>query len=343
MSALRERVVPFAARDGFACNLVNVRGERTPTREPVLLVHGAGVSADIFRAPVETNLVDYLVARGHDVWLENWRASIVHAPNRWNLDQAAVNDHPAAVEAVLAETGADGLRAVIHCQGSTSFMMALAAGLLPQVRAVVSNAVSLHPMVPSFSQLKNRFLVPMDEHLMTYMDPTWGLDAPDLLPRAMAAAVALTHRECDSMTCRMVSFTYGSGHPALWRHENLNAETHGEWLDRNFGFVPLSFFAQIHRCVLEGHLVSVSGLPELPGSFVAQPPRTEARMALFAGELNQCFSAESQLRTFEFLDAWQPGRHAVHVIPGYSHLDVFMGRESHHDVFPMMAAELERD
>lgn len=150
-----------------------------------------------------------------------------------------------------------------------------------------------------------------------YMDPTWGLHAPSLLPRALALCVLMSHWECDSMTCRMVSFTYGSGHPALWRHENLNAETHGDWLDGNFGFVPLSFFAQIHCCVEYGHLVSVSGLPELPASFVAQPPKTDARFALFAGELNQCFSAESQRRTFAFLDAWQPGRHSVHVIPGY--------------------------
>lgn len=343
MTAARQRVVAFTARDGFPCNLVHVQGDSRPTRGPVLLVHGAGVSADIFRAPVQANIVDCLLDRGYDVWLENWRASIVHPPNRWNLDQAAAHDHPAAVEAVREQTGAESIQAVIHCQGSTSFMMAAVAGLLPAVRTVVSNAVSLHPVVPAFSQFKNRFFEPIDERLMTYMDPTWGLHAPGLLPRALALLVLASHRECDSVTCRMVSFTYGSGHPALWRHENLNAETHGDWLDRNFGFVPLSFFAQIHRCVVEGHLVSVSGLPELPASFVAQPPRTDARFAFFAGELNQCFSPESQRRTFEFFDAWQPGRHAQHVIPGYSHLDLFMGERASRDVFPLMLKELEQD
>ncbi len=339
---MAERIVPFTARDGFACDLVNVRGEEPPTRGPVLLVHGAGVSADIFRAPVETNLVDYLVGRGYDVWLENWRASIKFPPNRWNLDQAAVNDHPAAVETVLGETGASTLKAVIHCQGSTSFMMSAVAGLVPAVTHVVSNAVSLHPLVPPFSNFKNRVLVPIDEKLMTYMDPSWGFRAPSVLPRALALAVWLSHRECDSMTCRMVSFTYGSGRPALWRHENLNAETHGAWLDRNFGFVPLSFFAQIHRCVELGRMVSVSGLPGLPEDFVAQPPRSDARYSFFAGALNQCFAAESQRRTHAFFEDWQPGRHALHVLPGYSHLDVFMGRAAARDVFPLMLEELEK-
>jgi len=86
---LKERVIPFRAGDGFQCNLIHIQGERPTTRGPVLLVHGAGVRANIFRAPVKTTLVDTLVERGYDVWLENWRASIDLPPNRWTLDQAA--------------------------------------------------------------------------------------------------------------------------------------------------------------------------------------------------------------------------------------------------------------
>ena len=64
-SSLRERVVPFTAGDGFACNLINVRGEHEPTKGPVILVHGAGVRANIFRAPVETTTPEsWLVALG---------------------------------------------------------------------------------------------------------------------------------------------------------------------------------------------------------------------------------------------------------------------------------------
>src|SRR6185312_11155821 len=71
-----ERVVEFTAGDGLKCNVINVRGAREPSKGPVLLVHGAGVRANIFRAPSERNLVDLLVEEGWDVWLENWRASI---------------------------------------------------------------------------------------------------------------------------------------------------------------------------------------------------------------------------------------------------------------------------
>ena len=38
----------------------------------------------------------------------------------------------------------------------------------------------------------------------------------------------------------------------------------------------------------------------------------------------------------------QPGRHALHVVPGYGHLDIFLGRNAARDVFPGMVAELAR-
>jgi hypothetical protein len=81
-------------------NLVHVRGGRSPSKGPVVLVHGAGVRANIFMPPTKKTLVDMLVGEGWDVWLENWRASIDIAPNQWTLDQAAIYDHPAAVQKV---------------------------------------------------------------------------------------------------------------------------------------------------------------------------------------------------------------------------------------------------
>ena len=337
-----ERVVPFTAGDGRPGNVINVRGPVAPTRPPVLLVHGAGVRANIFRAPVDTTLVDYLIARGHDVWLENWRASIDFEPVEWTLDQAALHDHPVAVDTVCRETGASKINAVIHCQGSTSFMMSAVAGLVPRVQTIVANAVTLHPVVPRWSVMKMKLAVPAIAKLTPYVNPHWGDDAPTLLARAMVAGVRLVHRECDNSVCRMVSFVYGSGFPALWRHENLNDATHG-WIRQEFAAVPLSFFLQMRECLRAGHLVSVEGYPELPRDFVAQPPQTDARFAFFGGELNQCFLPVSQVRTYEYFDRLRPGYHTLHVLPRYSHLDVFMGMNAVRDTFPLITEELERE
>jgi pimeloyl-ACP methyl ester carboxylesterase len=337
-----ERIVSFRAGDGLECNLINVRGSERPTKTPVILVHGAGVRANIFRAPSGRTLVDSLVASGYDVWLENWRASIDLPPNEWTLDQAAVFDHPAAVESVVRETGASELAAIIHCQGSTSFMMSALAGLVPQVKTIVTNAVSLHTIVPRWSHLKLDYAIAPVGRFTRFLNPQWGLEAPTLIAKAVNAVVQLTHHECHNPVCKEVSFTYGSGFPALWRHENLNDDTH-EWLKGEFAAVPMTFFNQIRRCVDVGHLVAVDGRAELPADFTAQTPRTDARFVFFAGDKNRCFLPSSQAESFRWFDQHRPGYHALHELPGYGHLDVFMGKNAARDVFPLMIAELERN
>jgi len=339
--ALHDRVVPFRAGDGFELNLIHVRGEREPTRGPVILVHGAGVRANIFRAPVAETIVDALIDRGYDVWLENWRASIDVPPNLWTLDQAALYDHPKAVEKVVEETGSDELGAIVHCQGSTSFTMSALAGLVPQVKTIVSNAVSLHPVVPDWSEVKLHWAVPILQRMIDFLNPAWGLEARTWQAKLISALVALTHHECDNAVCKQVSFTYGSGFPALWSHENLNDATH-EWLKHEFAHVPLRFFEQITRCVDGGHLVAVEGLPGLPEDFSAQPPATDARFAFFAGDDNRCFLPESQVRSHGWFDRQRPGYHSLHVLPSYGHLDVFMGQYAARDTFPLILEELQR-
>jgi hypothetical protein len=300
------------------------------------------VRANIFRAPSGRTVVDALLDEGWDVWLENWRASIDIPRRRWTLDEAAVHDHPRAVRTVLEQTGADDVRAIIHCQGSTSFMMSAVAGLVPDVSVVVSNAVSLHPVVNPLAKLKLRYMIPLTARLLGYLDPQWGITgAPWLAPKLVTAWVKATHHECDNLVCRLSSFTYGTGEPTLWRHENLNDETH-DWLRHEFADVPLTFFGQISRCIAAGHLVAVDGRPELPQSFVDGPPRTDARFAFFAGELNACFAADSQRRTHAFFERHAPGRHTLRVVPDYGHLDMFMGEHAARDVFPDMLAEIER-
>jgi hypothetical protein len=337
----QDRVVPFRARDGMACNLIHVRGQRTPTKGPVLLVHGAGVRANIFRAPVRATVVDLLLDAGYDVWMENWRASIDLPANRWTIDQAALYDHPAAVEKVVEETGAEEVRAIVHCQGSTSFTMSAVAGLLPRVVTIVSNAVSLHPVVPKEAWLKLKVAVPLMARLTPFINPQWGLEPPTPLARALTGLVRLTHHECDNIVCRWSSFAYGVGFPTLWRHENLDDATH-DWLTDEFAAVPLAFFSQIRRSVRAGRLVAFDLPDELPADLTAQPPETRARFAFFAGELNRCFLPESQRRTHAWFDGHRPGYHTFHRIPGYAHLDLFMGKDAHRDVLPLMVEELDK-
>tara|TARA_R110000751_G_scaffold55346_3_gene118709 strand:- start:26589 stop:27665 length:1077 start_codon:yes stop_codon:yes gene_type:complete len=336
-----ETIVPFTAGDGLKLNLINIKNPDDITKGPIILVHGAGVRANIFRAPVDQNIVDALVQQGYDVWLENWRASIDFKPLKWTLDQAAIYDHPYAVKKILDMTGERQLKALIHCQGSTSFTMSLIAGLLPQVTTVVSNAVSLHPVVPSWSKVKLYLMLPLVKFMTDYLNPQWGIKAPTFTAKLIQAMVMLTHHECDNPVCKQVSFTYGSGCPALWSHANLNEQTH-HWLNTEFAAVPMSFFAQITHCIKRGNLFSVEGNSLLPLDFTEAPPKTSARFAFCAGQNNLCFLAESQKRSYQYFSAMTANFHVLKLFPEYGHLDVFMGENAAKDTFPFIIEELNK-
>jgi len=334
--------VPFTAGDGLALNVLHVTRESPATRGPVLLVHGAGVRASIFHPPVERTLVDCLIDEGYDVWLENWRTSVDVLPTCWTLDQAACFDHPAAVRTVLRETGSATLKAVVHCQGSTSFMMAVVTGRLPEVTTIVSNAVSLHPVIPRLAALKLLYALPAFGLISDYMNPQWGLEAPTVPAKLIQWIVRATHHECDNAVCKQVSFTYGAGFPSLWSHENLNDATHA-FVTHEFGPCSVAFFRQMGRSVRRGHLVPVDRTLGLPVDFASAAPRTTARVAFIAGANNLCFLPDSQIRSFEHFQAHQPDRgHSLHVLPNYGHLDVFIGQHAARDVFPVILDELSR-
>jgi alpha/beta hydrolase family protein len=334
-------IVPLRALDGQALTLVHITGTAAPTRGPVLMVHGAGVRADIFRPPLPHTIVDALVEAGWDVWLLNWRASIDLEPVSWTLDDGAAYDFPAAVQAVLQHTGAHSLKAIVHCVGSASFTMAAVSGLLPQVDTVISNALSLHPVVPRGSNFKLQYLAPLLGRFSPHVSPSWGNRTEGWFSKAVTLSVRATHRECDNTVCRLASFAYGSGGPALWSHANLDAATH-EWIRGEFAEVPLTFFDQMARSTKAGNMVPVAGYPDLPTSYLDSAPKTDARFVFLAGEDNRCFLPESQQRTYEFFQQHRPGKDALHRIRGYGHLDVFLGRHASDDTFPLILEELAR-
>jgi len=115
------------------------------------------------------------------------------------------------------------------------------------------------------------------------------------------------------------------------------------WISREFGWVPTSFFRQMGACARAGHLVAVDDTVDgLPDDLVAAPPRTTARFTLLAGSENRCFLPSGQRRTHGWLNGRRPGSATLEVLPGYSHMDVFFGRDAPREVFPRIVAALGR-
>jgi hypothetical protein len=328
-------VIPFRSFDGFCCNLWRLKRNMPGEKGPVLLVHGAGVRSNIFNPPNARNLIDVLEEEGYDVWLENWRGSMECETNEWDLDVVGNNDHPAAVQTVCSISGSASLKAIIHCQGSTSFMISLMKGLVPQVKTVISNAVSLHPVVPAFSRFKINYVLPVVKPVTKYLNPQWGDNPPDLKAKFFKTLVTMTHWEKDTNVGKFVSFTYGSGMPALWELNNLS-DTTMNWIRHEFGNVPMSFFDHIKKCIKAGQLVSSDGSI----AYANAKPKSEARIVFIAGKMNKCFCSESQEETYSYFNSLRRHYHKLYLYDSYSHLDIFLGKRSDEDIFPAMIREL---
>ncbi len=341
LDGLERRILALHTVDDRVLTLHQVRGPQPPTRGPVLLIHGSGVRANLFYGPPgRPSFVAALVDAGYDVWLENWRASIDLGISPYTLDEAARYDHPLAMAAVLEHSGASSLKVLCHCQGSTSFVMTALAGLAPNVTRVVSSAVSLHPVVPWASRLKLLLLRPVLGRLTPIVSAQWGVRPPTPLGWLVACWAGLVRRECHDPVCALANFMYGAGGDVLWRHANLDDETH-DWTAREFGYAPMSFLAQMARSVRAGHLVPVAGPPDLPPSYVDAELRDETPWTFVAGDRNRLFTAESQRRTHAWFDKRQPGLHRLTVLDGYGHLDLFYARDAQTRAFPALLAALE--
>ena len=96
------------------------------------------------------------------------------------------------------------------------------------------------------------------------------------------------------------------------------------------------------RCVEAGHLVAVDDLRELPGELRRRGRRrpTPASCSWPASTTTASCRRARSARS-PVLDGHRPGCHRLHVLPGYGHLDVFMGQHAAEDVFPMILEELD--
>ena len=359
----------FLLPDSDGASLVRLRRLRRENarwghKGPVVLLAGSSVNSDVFRpVGVQTTIVDRLLEKRYDVWLEDWRGSLGCTPREYSLDEAAVIDHRAAIAFVAKKTRKRDIKAVVHCLGSSGFMLALASGLLCDgdedvfnVTHVVSNAVSLHPMVPPGAVKKIRAFAPIGNRVQAYMDPRWARDvpmldkqlptAPDAFPvetfpamapktplgRLLVAWVKLTHHECDNSVCNFAQFMYGVGPSTLYDEAKLTKET-AQWMQGQFGWAPARLYRQLARSILAGHLVPMQQWPgnELGANlFEAGPKDLGTKITFMVGTRNRTFSPTSQLMTYQWFSAHHDHPQTQYKfvpLEDFGHLDVWLAKD----------------
>ncbi|HZT32890.1 MAG TPA: alpha/beta fold hydrolase [Bryobacteraceae bacterium] len=327
----------FETSDGVRLRLTRYRGG---SKGPVILSHGLGVSSLIFSTDViETNLLEYLFAHGYDVWLLDYRASIAlpAAVLQATGDDIATKDYPAAVNKVRELTGSATVQMVVHCWGSTTFFMAMLAGL-EGVRSAVCSQIATHIVAPTMTKLKTGLHLPEFLNKLGIKSLTAYVDThADWKERVYDAALNLypieIRERCNSPVCHRITFMYAP----LYQHEQLNQITH-DTLHEMFGIANMSTFEHLALLTRTGHLVNAAG----QDTYLPHLERLAIPIRFIHGEQNHCFLPESTEITYNLLRQHNgESLYSRQVIPGYGHIDCIFGKDAARDVYPHILDHLD--
>jgi cholesterol oxidase len=327
----------FKTGDGVQLRLTRYQGG---TKGPVILSHGLGVSSLIFSIDtIQTNLVEYLFAHGFDVWLFDYRASIdlPASYGQFSGDEIATEDYPAAVAKVREVTGAESVQMVAHCFGSTTFFMAMLAGL-QGVRSAVCSQIATDIVAPLVTRIKTGLHMPsvLDalgvDSLNAYVD-TNAKWYEKLYDRALDVMPMELEERCNNATCHRITFMYSN----LYEHDQLNEATH-EALHEMFGIANTASFEHLAELVRTGHLVAANG----DDTYMPHLDRLAIPITFIHGAQNNCFLPESTEKTVKLLSEKNGAKlYTRHVIPNYGHIDCIYGKNAVNDVYPFILHHLE--
>jgi len=305
---------------------------------PVVLAPGFGMSTAAFVTDtIHTNLTEYLVAHGYDVWLfdPRWSPDLESSRVSFTLDDVATVDWPTAIDEVRRRSGADDVQVIAHCMGSMTVLMAALAGT-EGIRSVVCSQVTTHPVMTRFGRGKTvmrtgQLLQGLGlRTIQPDADPTWQDQVLDLV---LHVAPIDRDERCESAVCRWIFAFYGPTH----NHAQLNQATHDD-LGRLFGVADIDALNHISLMIRTGTSVDRHG----NDVYLPHVERLRFPILFLAGDRNRIFLPETSALTLEWLRAANPPElYERVVIEGYAHLDGFIGRDAARDVYPTMLAHLE--
>lgn len=312
------------------------------SKGPVMLVHGLGVGSNIFSTDtIQTNLLEYLCKHGYDVWLLDFRVSILlpASKHEWNGDQIAQYDYKAAIAQIRQATGARDVQCVVHCYGATTFFMSMLAGL-QDVRSVVCSQIAADTVVATATGIKAGLHLPgaLDavgiKSLTAYADSkeSWFNKLYDKALNVYARIEAQGY--CTNPVCHRITFMYAS----LYRHDTLNETLHDN-LHELFGQSNIQTFEHLALICRKGHLVDFKGNDVYMPHF----SRLQLPICFISGADNQCYLPESTEKTYDRLvELHGPELFSRHVVPGYGHIDCMFGKNAVVDVYPLILEHLEK-
>ena len=343
--ALKTALHQFTTEDGVGISMSRLDNPRAT--DSVLLIHGLTTSSDMFVMPEHYNLAAFLHDAGYDVWIADYRMSNHYPYNhskRFAFDDVGLYDWPASIARMRQHNSGRRIHVVAHCLGSATFHIALYGKTVSGISSVVSNSISLNACVHPWTKLKLMVAPFLVDHVLRlpYVDPRWSELHNRRIPwlgRMLARLVHLFHVECNEHACNLISFTWGSGHPAIWEHRNVDPITHDRATEL-FGPVGTEYFRNARKCVLSDNTVvryrSGGKYETLPKRYIDNVRDVKVPTLLMSGQFNNIFPGSNKL-TFERARAAGNSSMRYREFADYGHQDLLMGKSCDEDVFPAIA------
>lgn len=324
--------IDIAALDGAALCLHHTSGG---TRGPIVMTPGTAMTALTYCInSVPQNIVEFLVARGFDVWLFDWRTSpLLEAHRRpYTLDDVARYDWPAALEAVRAATGGKQVSVLAHCVSAPTFLLSVVRGHVPRdsVSAMVASQVALHLRFTPTGTTKTRLhldkLLPAGD--MVHQRPHDATMAVGDIAASLLSRLLPTSFSCDNRACYRHAATFGE----LIFHQRVNDATHAIMGD----LVP--------EC-LAGFLKDVAVRSRRDTILTDDDLRHLDRLLLpihfIAGAENRMFVPQGTEDSHRLLsEANGASYYRRDVYDGFGHLDCYVGAGAPQTIWPDIAATL---
>ncbi|MGW2313078.1 alpha/beta hydrolase [Actinomadura luteofluorescens] len=334
--------VPFRASDGTELALARVTREDAANgdRPAVLLLHGLTASSDMFVLPETRNLVDVLLDAGYEPWLLDWRGSCRLPYNDddgagYSFDDVALYDIPEAVARIRERIGGRRLFVVAHCLGALSLSLSMTAGLVPGLAGVVAQGVFLTPKLAASTRFRMHFGFEVLRRRIRHV-PVDFRKAGFRSKYTPLFALASLGADCPDPTCQMLHNSAWSVGASLFVHDQLDRRTHERLADL-FGSAPMCVIPHLRRIELAHTVVrwnlSDGRYSALPENALDSADRIDCPVLLMSGSENGLWLDANKL-CHDVLTARHPRLDARYVeIPGYGHVDPFIGRGAALDVF----------
>ncbi|KZL69975.1 glucose-methanol-choline oxidoreductase, partial [Colletotrichum tofieldiae] len=353
----------IVARDGVKTRM-HMWEPTNPNIEPknLFMIPGAAVDHQIYALPtIKYNAVNYFTRAGYRVFIAVHRiGQLMVAQNNWTTYDARL-DMQACLE-YIREKYAEGnskdnkVYCIAHCMGSVAFSCGLLDGTIPAnwVHGITCSQVFMNPIWTTLNMAKVMAgPIPLDKMYKMVLGNWFSCSTAkddSFLQRALNEALRLYPEErkeiCNNASCHRCTLVFGR----CWNHSNLNEATHRQ-IDRFFGGVNMTQLQLLMKQGSEGHVMT-NGPLFRPLTTTENIRRLRGvPVMLFVGRDNAVLTPEATERTYEILcDTFgshgggdQKGlQYRRRVVPGYGHLDCWMGRNAWKDVYPFVREEVDR-